>query len=469
MKSLADWSPVPGEPARAAIRTATVPGPASLALQARHQAFQDARTVHFYQDSKASIGNYIVDVDGNVILDVYSHIAVEPLGYNHPALLAAWKDGRFDWAAGYRPALGIAPPPEWVDLLEKQILPIAPKGLDHIITVTSGAEAVENALKIAFLTAARRRRGGPASAEDALAVMNNDQPGINELVIASFDGAFHGRSLGALSATRSKAIHKLDFPAFRWPMLPFPASRFPLDEHAEENALAEARALEATEALFSELEGRVAGLIVEPIQGEGGDRHASPAFFRALRQICRAHGVVFIVDEVQTGCGATGAFWAHSHWGLTDPPDIVTFSKKMQVGGLFVQGHLMPPEPWRIFNTFLGDPLRAAQLGVILEVIARDDLLSVVRQSGSLLTNGLNLLAELHPGLLSQPRGQGTYAAFDLPDSPTRERLVQALRDRGLEAGGSGPRSIRFRPALVFAPRHAAEALDILDAALRSL
>jgi 4-aminobutyrate aminotransferase/(S)-3-amino-2-methylpropionate transaminase len=252
-------------------------------------------------------------------------------------------------------------------------------------------------------------------------------------------------------------------------MLPFPASRFPLDEHAEENALAEARALEATEALFSELEGRVAGLIVEPIQGEGGDRHASPAFFRALRQICRAHGVVFIVDEVQTGCGATGAFWAHSHWGLTDPPDIVTFSKKMQVGGLFVQGHLMPPEPWRIFNTFLGDPLRAAQLGVILEVIGRDDLLSVVRQSGSLLTNGLNLLAELHPGLLSQPRGQGTYAAFDLPDSPTRERLVQALRDRGLEAGGSGPRSIRFRPALVFAPRHAAEALDILDAALRSL
>jgi 4-aminobutyrate aminotransferase / (S)-3-amino-2-methylpropionate transaminase len=277
--------PIPGEPERAQVLTA-VPGPRTEALRARHQAFADARPIHVYQDGERSKGNYLVDVDGNTFLDIYGHIATVPIGYNHPAVDAAWRSGRFDWCKGFRPSLGVAPPAQYVEVAERALGSVSPRGCTTVVSVGSGAEAVENALKIAFAWKAHRNRGGPFTEDDAREAMFNRQPGINQLKVLSFEGGFHGRTLGALSATRSKAIHKLDFPAFAWPMLPFPANRFPLEAHAAENAAAEARALEQVEGVFRREAGTVAALIVEPIQGEGGDRHASPAFFRALRALC---------------------------------------------------------------------------------------------------------------------------------------------------------------------------------------
>lgn len=460
---------IAGEPARAQVHTA-VPGPRSEELRARHGRIQDARTVHVYQDARRSLGNYLVDVDGNVLLDVYGHIAALPLGYNHPDLLAAWREGRFDWAAGYRPALGIAPPAEWVDLVTGPLQRIAPRGLTRLVTVTTGSEAVENAMKAAFIrTIARRRAGALPTAEDLAACMDNRQAAANRLKIASFAGGFHGRSLGALSATRSKPIHKLDIPAFDWPVLPFPALRFPLEQHAAENVEAEARSLQAVEACFRDHPDEIAALIVEPIQGEGGDRHASPHFFRELRRLTSEYGVAFIVDEVQTGGGATGDWWAHSAWDLPEPPDIVTFSKKMQIGGFYLRDDLMPAEPYRIFNTFLGDPLRGAQLGVVIEVAERDHLLRNVRVTGELLLAGLHVLEGDFPSLLANARAAGCFAAIDVRDGFTRDRLVGELRQRGMETGGCGEHGIRFRPALVFGPRHAEEALEHLQAACRAM
>ena len=459
----------PSEPAGISLATA-IPGPASEALRVRHAKSQDARTVHFYQDAKKSRGNYIVDVDGNVILDLYGHIACVPLGYNHPALLEAWRGGRFDWAAGYRPALGIAPPAEWVGIVEGALSRVAPKGLPKLMTMTTGSEAVENALKTAFIRLASRRRGGRApSAEDMASVMLNRQPHTNSMKVISFEGAFHGRSLGSLSATRSKAIHKLDFPAFEWPVVPFPTNRFPLAENAAHNAEVEAQSLAAVEALIIGDPDNLAAVIIEPIQGEGGDRHASPDFFRKLRALTTKHEVTFIVDEVQTGGGGTGPFWAHESWDLPEPPDIVTFSKKMQLGGYYFREELFPKEPWRIFNTFLGDPIRGAQLEVIIEVIERDGLLEHVRRTGHTLVQELEALQARHPGLLSQARGAGTYAAIDVRDGATRDRMVHALQQRGVEAGGSGSQSIRFRPALVFQDRHVHEAMTHFDAVAKVL
>jgi 4-aminobutyrate aminotransferase/(S)-3-amino-2-methylpropionate transaminase len=458
---------IPGEPRRATVNTA-VPGPKSEALRARHNRYQDARTVHLYQDPRASRGNYLVDVDGNVLLDLYGHIAALPLGYNHPDLVAAWKDGRFDWCAGYRPALGIAPPPEWVDIVEGTLMKVAPAGLDRVVTVTTGSEAIENAIKAAFIKFARNRRGGaPATAADLAGCMLNDQPGINGMKILSFEGGFHGRSLGALSATRSKPIHKLDIPAFAWPVAPFPASRFPLADFAETNRTAEARSLAAVEQYLQA--GDVAAVLVEPIQGEGGDRHASPAFFQGLRTLCTRYGAAFIVDEVQTGGGATGAFWAHTAWNLDSPPDMVTFSKKMQVGGFYLRADFAPPEAYRIFNTWLGDPLRGAQLAVVVDVIERDGLLAQVRATGEHLLAGLRGLQDRFPALLSGARAAGTFAAIDVRDAATRDRLVDAVRQRGVEMGGSGERTIRFRPALVLTPRHVDEAMAHLAAAAAGL
>jgi len=461
--------PLSGEPEHSEMKTA-VPGPRSEALRARHGRYQDARTVHVYQDAKQSLGNYLVDVDGNTMLDVYGHIAALPIGYNHPELLIAWRSGRFDWTAGYRPALGIAPPAEWVELVERTLMKVAPHGLTRLVTVTTGSEAVENAIKAAFIRHARRRRGGAAPTdEDLRACMLNDQPGINAFKVISFEGGFHGRSLGALSLTRSKPIHKLDIPAFRWPMVPFPTSRFPLAAHEAENRASEARSLEAIAAVLDAHPDEIAALIVEPIQGEGGDCHASPTFFQELRRLTSARGVTFIVDEVQTGGGATGTFWAHEAWKLSEPPDIVTFSKKMQLGGYYCREELAPPEPYRIFNTFLGDPLRAAQLEVVVEVIERHRLLENVSTTGAWLLGALVDLQARYPALLSGARASGTFGAIDAPDAATQLRLLDALRQRGLEVGGSGVRSVRFRPALIFAPRHAAEAVGILEDACKAL
>ena len=458
-----------GEPERASMRTA-IPGPRTEELRARHGRLQDARTVHVYQHATSSKGNYLVDVDGNTMLDVYGHIAALPVGYNHPDLLAAFRSGRFDWAMGYRPALGVAPPTEWVDLVEGTMMRIAPPGLTRLVTVTTGSEAVENAIKAAFIRHARvRRNGAPPSEAELLACMENDQRSANALKVVSFEGGFHGRTLGALSLTRSKAIHKLDVPAFAWPKVRFPKVQFPLDEHAAENRVSEAHSLEELEATLKAGAGNIAAVIVEPIQGEGGDRHASASFFGAVRRLTRTHGAAFIVDEVQTGGGSTGTFWAHQAWGLADPPDIVTFSKKMQLGGYYCTDAYAADEPYRIFNTFLGDPLRGAQLEVIVEIIERDALIAGARTTGALLVRGLEAICERHPGLVSGARGAGTFAAIDARDPATRDRLLDALRQRGLEVGGSGTRSVRFRPALVFGPRHVAEAIGILEDACKVL
>ena len=453
----------PGEPACANVKT-EIPGPRSQALRARHGQWQDARTLHFYQDAQRSMGNYAVDVDGNTLLDVYGHIAALPLGYNHPDLLFAWKHGRFDWCAGWRPSLGVAAPPEWVDVVAS-LMRVAPDGMDHVCTVTTGSEAVENALKTAFIAFATRQRGGPPTPADAEAVMHNAQGSANRLKAISFSGAFHGRTHGALSATRSKPIHKLDIPAYDWPVVEFPANQFPLSEFASQNAQLEARALEQVADCFKANPGEIAAIIVEPVQGEGGDRHASGEFFRGLRKLATDHGAFLIIDEVQTGVGATGRMWAHEAWGLQ--PDIMTFSKKMQLGGFYFRKELMPDQPLRIFNTWLGDPIRGAQAEVILEVVERDNLVACTAELGQQMVEMLVALAGRFPGLLSQGRGLGTYAAIDVCDPATRSKLLDAAQRTGLEIGGSGERTIRFRPALVFGPRHLAELTERFETACR--
>jgi 4-aminobutyrate aminotransferase/(S)-3-amino-2-methylpropionate transaminase len=392
------------------------------------------------------------------------------VGYNHPDLIAAWKSGRFDWCAGYRPALGIAPSEEWVQIVERTMMRIAPKGLTKLVTVTTGAEAVENAIKAAFVRLATRRRGGKGPTDaDMAACMKNAQTMANGFKVLSFEGGFHGRSLGALSLTRSKPIHKVDFPAFAWPTAPFPANRFPLDAHAAENRAAEAKSLEAIEGVFRAHKDEVAAVIVEPIQGEGGDCHASPQFFQALRRLTREHGVALIADEVQTSGGATGSWWAHEAWALDDPPDIVTFSKKWQLGGYYCKEEFFPAEALRIFNTFLGDPIRLAQLEVVVEICERDKLFENVRITGDYLLAGLTSLEKTYPGVFSNARARGTFAAIDARDAATQQKILAGLRDRGLEAGGSGTKSLRFRPANVLRPRHVAEALGVIEDAAKTV
>ncbi|TMW64268.1 hypothetical protein Poli38472_012890 [Pythium oligandrum] len=467
----------PDEYDGALIVTERIPGPKSTALISRLNEIQNSATINFFADYAASRGNYLVDVDGNRFLDIYGQIASLPIGYNHPAILDAMTDKDNLAVLAQRPCLGLFPPADWVDRIENTLTKVKPAGLEDINTLMCGSCSNENAYKAVFIWYQTKLRGGhPPSTFDMETSMSHKLPGTPNLSILSFQGGFHGRLLGCLSTTHSKPIHKVDIPAFDWPVASFPRLRYPLEAHQAANEAEEARCLDEVERLLREnqdengsTKAHIAGMVVEPIQAEGGDNHASPAFFRSLRALAAEYGVAFIVDEVQTGGGSTGKFWAHEHWELENPPDIVTFSKKLQTGGYFAKEEFRLNEGYRIFNTWMGDPAKMISLQAYLEVLDKDQLLENTRITGEYLQTGLEQLSERFPSLISNVRGQGTYLAMDLPTEGQRNEFVSIMKSLGLAAGGCGSNAVRFRPALVFQPRHAAECLDKLEQACEIL
>jgi 4-aminobutyrate aminotransferase / (S)-3-amino-2-methylpropionate transaminase len=370
-----------------------------------------------------------------------------------------------------RPALGNFPQHDWAEILETGILKVAPQGLSQVFTGQSGSDANELAYKAAFMWKRRQERGGPDvdfTPEEINSTMNNQTPGSPDLSILSFRHAFHGRLFGSLSTTRSKPIHKLDIPAFNWPQAPFPALKYPLDQYATENAEEEARCLAETEKLIKEWPLPPAAIIIEPIQSEGGDNHASPTFFKGLRELTRKHNILMIVDEVQTGVGATGKFWAHEHWGLTDPPDMVTFSKKAQTAGYYYgRDDLRPNKPYRQFNTWMGDPARAILFRAIINEIERLNLVDNTAHVGDYLFSGLENLAKKYPKEIANLRGkgQGTFIAWD---SPRRDEVLKKAKSTGLNIGGSGEAAVRLRPMLIFQKHHADLFLERLEKIISS-
>ncbi|KAF2182725.1 4-aminobutyrate aminotransferas-like protein [Zopfia rhizophila CBS 207.26] len=460
----------PHEPTGPVIKT-SIPGPESVKAIERLSKVFDTRSLNMMTNYQRSYGNYIADLDGNVLLDVYAQIASIPVGYNNPSLLLAATSPEMASALINRPALGNFPQHDWADILETGILKVAPNGLNQVFTGQSGSDANELAYKAAFMWKRQQERGG-AHVEftdaEISSSMTNQKPGSPELSILSFKSAFHGRLFGSLSTTRSKPIHKLDIPAFDWPQAPFPACSYPLDQYAAENAAEEQRCLDETERLIKEWHNPPAAIVIEPIQSEGGDNHASPNFFRGLRELTKKHNVLFIVDEVQTGVGATGKFWAHEHWGLTTPPDIVTFSKKAQTAGYYYGNNdLRPNRPYRQFNTWMGDPARAILFRAIIQEVERLNLVENTAITGRYLYNGLERLAQQYPGEIKNLRGkgQGTFIAWD---SPRRDEVLKKAKGVGVNIGGSGEAAVRLRPMLIFRKHHADILLDNLEKIFKS-
>lgn len=463
------------------MRTA-VPGPAS------RQALEDLRAigsdaggaVQFCCDFQRSLGNYLVDADGNRMLDLFGHIASIPVGYNHPTLVAAHQDPLMQAVSTNRATLGFLPPADWGNILRSTVQSMAPAGMGNVQTMACGSCANENAYKAAIIRfrALQRKAEGRGSLEfseeELSSCMVNALPGAaQDLVILSFDGGFHGRTFGALSTTRSKAIHKLDVPAFDWPCAPFPRLTYPLEDNLEANAAEERRCLERTEETILEqaMKGRhVAGVVIEPVQSEGGDNHAGAAFFRGVQDLCKKHGAAFIVDEVQTGMGASGRLWAFEHWGLESPPDMMTFSKKAQVAGYFFTDDFRAEAPYRIFNTWMGDPAKVLLCGAIMEVVRKEGLLALCASSGERLRGELHAAARKHPQAVANVRGVGTICAFDCPAGGAfRDRLQKELRNRGCLLGVSGTATVRFRPMLIFSPDHVDQFAEVFHDVLQKL
>lgn len=189
---------------------------------------------------------------------------------------------------------------------------------------------------------------------------------------------------------------------------------------------------------------------------------ASPEFFRGLQKLCQQNDILFIVDEVQTGVGATGTFWAHEAWDLPSPPDLVTFSKKFQAAGFYGHPKFRPAQPYRLYNTWMGDPVRAMQAAAIVREVQDKDLLQNVGRVGDYLQTELKEISRKY-GKLQDVRGQGTFIAFDMPSAQERDALIAEMRKNGVNMGGCGERAVRLRPMLTFQMKHADIFLDTLE------
>ncbi|MCP9262544.1 4-aminobutyrate aminotransferase, mitochondrial [Dirofilaria immitis] len=349
-----------------------------------------------------------------------------------------------------RPALGSFPPTFFTNAIKNSLISIAPKGCAGVQNVLCGSSSNENAIKAAFMWYQAQKRGGsPPTKEDLDSCMKHELPGTPNLSVLSFNGSFHGRTLTALSITHSKPIHKVDLPAFRWPVAEFPRYKYPLEKNVAYNEQQDQKCLanvsRTTDKKWNEMKHDVAALIVEPIQGEGGDNHGSPAFFK-----------------VQTGGGGTGTFWAHDSWNLSSPPDIIVFAKKLMVSGYFYAKHLQMKEPLRIYNTWLGDPTKVILLEKALQVIKEITCWNKHEKLGKNCKSA-------NSSIIRNVRGLGTFCAFDMPDTATRDKFLEIAGNNGLFVGGCGSATVRFRPALIFGEKHLEIALDIITKSLSKL
>ncbi|CAK1581944.1 unnamed protein product [Parnassius mnemosyne] len=457
---------VKGEPAKPNIQT-SVPGPKSQQLLEELSSLQQTGSVQLFADYDKCIGNYFVDADGNTFLDAFTQISSIPIGYNHPKLMEAFKDEHYLKELVNRPALGVFPSLSWPEMLKNVLMSVAPSGLNCVATMMCGSCSNENAYKSVFMWYRNKDRGGKMdfTPEEMESCMINQPPGAPSLSILSFKGGFHGRTFGALSTTRSKAIHKLDCPAFDWPVAPFPRYKYPLDQHQRENCEEDQKCLEQVEEVIQKYHKKgipVAGMIVEPIQAEGGDNEASPDFFKNLQKICKKNGIALIIDEVQTGCGPTGKMWCHEHFNLPSPPDIVTFSKKMLTGGFYFSEEFKPLHPYRVFNTWMGDPGKLILLKQVLTVIKNDNLICQTQETGKYLKEGLHQLENEYPNIINSVRGRGTFLAYNAPTTELRDKINNTLKKNGVLSGVCGEKTIRIRPALIFEKKHAEIYLDTL-------
>lgn len=460
------------EPEGPVLKTA-VPGPESLQLLSELDTYQNTGAVQFFADYEKSVGNYIADVDGNYLLDLYTQIASVPLGYNHPRILKAIQDPANLSTFANRPALGVFPPKGFVNDIKESFMSVAPPGLEQVQTMACGSCSVENAMKAAFMAFRRRERGGkPPSEEELRTSLINQHPGCPSLAALSFSGGFHGRTMGALACTHTKWVHKLDFPAPEWPIAPFPTLQYPLHEFVEENDREEQRCLDEVQEIIkrgtSSLKP-IACVVIEAMQCEGGDNYASPSFFQRLQAICKQNNIYLIIDEVQTGAGASGKFWMHEHFDLPSPPDLVTFAKKMLTGGFYFSDEMRADQGYRIFNTWVGDPSKVVVLKEVINTIREEGLLKQVEETGNKMHQVLLDAQEEYPHLLSRARGIGTLNSVDLPDAAIRDKLIALMRTKGIHVGVCGTITLRIRSTLTLEAKHVDVFADGFRSALRTL
>jgi L-lysine 6-transaminase len=421
--------------------TASAPTPVTPAdvhnVLARHLLTDGFKLV---LDTQASQGSTIVDArDGQRYLDMYTFFASAPLGCNHPGIV---DDPDFmallaDVSAN-KPANSDIYSTHLAEFVETFSRVLGDPRLPHMFFVEGGAMAVENALKVAFDWKSRHNEAHGRSPDLGTRVLHLTR-------------AFHGRSGYTMSLTNTEPVKTDRFPKFDWPRIDVPAIHFPID--VDQMQTAEEHALDQAREAFARYPHDIAAFIAEPIQGEGGDNHMRAEFLQAMEDLVHQNEALFILDEVQTGAGTTGTAWAYQQLGLS--PDIVAFSKKVQLGGIMAGGRVdevadnVFAVSGRINSTWGGGLTDMVRSRRILEIVEREGLIEAAGPKGEALLSALGKVEAAHPSLLSNVRGRGLLVAVDAPDSETRDGVLRRLReDEHVLTLGSGERSVRFRPAL---------------------
>jgi 4-aminobutyrate aminotransferase len=429
-----------------------VPGPkAKAAVEADRRLISPSYTRSYPLVAKRGRGLRVEDVDGNEFLDFAAGIAVTSTGHCHPEVVAAIQKQ----AAELIHISGTDFYNEPLTQLAEKLSAIAPmRGPHRVFYGNSGAEAVECAIKLARYHTRRQH-------------------------IIAFFGAFHGRTMGALSLTASKPQQKRRF----GPLMPGVTHvRYPYAYRGctggpqEEEAFSLGCARYIEEKLFKTIlpPEEVAAIVVEPIQGEGGYVVAPDNFLRELRAICDKHGILLVADEVQSGAGRTGKWWAIQHSGVE--PDIVCIAKGiasgMPLGVCLSKAEVMDWVPGSHASTFGGNPVSLAAALATVDILEREAIGNAAKVGAKILDR-LNSWKKTH-ALVGDVRGRGLMIGIELvknketrePATELRNRVEEVAFEKGLIILGCGETSIRLCPPLIVSEQEATVALDILEDAL---
>ena len=419
--------------------------------------FYDGPPIVF--DLDASYGIWVIDsITGKEYMDMFSFFVSLPLGFNHPLFYTSHWTNRLLRAAIHKPSNGDSYTQDFASFVKTFSDVVVPSGFNHLFFIDGGTLAIENALKVAFDW--KIKKVDYSIQESDLSVLH-------------FEESFHGRSGYTLSLTNTSPVKTKLFPKFSWPRVPNPKLRFPInDTEIKRVQVAEDEVIHIINNVMDDQGQSVAAMVIEPIQGEGGDNHFRPEFFQALRKIADERDVMFIVDEIQTGMGMTGKMWAYEHYGIQ--PDIIAFGKKAQTCGIMVNNRVdevkdnVFVEASRIDSTWNGNLVDMVRCEAFLEVYQEEGLVENARIVGEYLLNSLITLSE-RTGKIHNIRGKGLMCAFDFDTTALRTEFMRQAFEAQMLLITCGATSVRLRPALIFTKDNVDEFVSRVETILKRL
>jgi L-lysine 6-transaminase len=405
-------------------------------------------------DLEKSRGSYLYnEVNDQRLIDLYGFFGSNPIGFNHPHFERAEVKADLLRAAQIKIANSDVYSEAYAEFVETFVRVASLPPLERYLFIEGGALAIENTLKAAMdwkvrknIAAGRGERGTD---------------------ILHFRHAFHGRSGYTMSLTNTDPRKTDLFAKFDWPRVSNPHIDFSLPESEQTTDVIEREKKSEQEIMkfIAERGVDIAAIIIEPIQGEGGDNHFRGEWLQTLRCICDENEMLLIFDEVQTGMGTTGRKWCCEHFGVK--PDLMAFGKKVQVCGVMAGPRLDEVQdnafrlPSRLNSTWGGNFTDMVRSTHYLRIIEEENLVANAGKVGAYFLKSLQELQREEP-IVTAVRGRGLFLAFDLPDAKTRDEFWKGLFDGGVLALKSGEQAIRFRPALDISVEVVDEAMKLL-------